>query len=114
MARPRKTADEKRDQVVNMRVTLAEQEHLRSQAHAAGMSLGEYVRRRSLGHSVTPSPRQTDAALISEVNRIGVNVNQLAKAVHMNRVDPDFTRDWQYVLLEVRQVLAKLVTTDGP
>ncbi len=105
MPRPRKETPERREEQIKLRLTLAELEHLRTQAERAGLTAAEYGRRRILGHEVTPRAARADAALVSELNRIGVNVNQLAHAVN---TDPEFTRDWRFVLTELRHVLAKV------
>lgn len=110
MARPRKDAGEARDQQVKLRLTMAEAEHLRTQAERAGLSVADYARRRMLGHVVAPSAARADAALVSELNRIGVNVNQLARVAH---VDPEFVRGWEYALTELRQVLARVTAAYG-
>lgn len=112
MARPKKTDAEKRDQVVNTRFTLAEHEHLRAQAEAAGLSVSEYLRRRAIGYTVPPAPARSysDPALISELNRIGVNVNQLARASHRGSA---FTRYWRDVGTELGTILSKLAARHG-
>jgi len=108
MARPRKQPDEKRTASVRADLTVAEKLHVQEQAARAGMSAAEYTRRRVLGFTVTAGggTRRADPALISELNRIGVNVNQLAKAVHANA---DFARFWREVGDELRRVLARLL-----
>ena len=111
MARPRKDRTDKRSQVVNLRLTLAEHEALRSQAHAAGLSVAELLRRRALGQTVRPAPQLYDAALISELNRIGVNVNQLARATHRGA---DFIEHWQEVAERVSAALEKVIECDDP
>ena len=68
-------------------------------------------RRRTLGHAVPPAPsRSSDPALVSELNRIGVNVNQLARATHRGS---DFVRYWNVVGEELRTVLGKVVGRHG-
>lgn len=110
MARPRKHSGEARDQQLKLRLTMAEAEHLRAQAERAGLSAAEYARRRILGHVVTPRAPAADAALVSELNRIGVNVNQLARVAN---ADPEFIRGWEYTLSELRQALAKVTAAHG-
>jgi hypothetical protein len=108
MARPRLQEHEKRTERHNLRFTLAEIDHIRSQADAAGLDVSEYLRRRALGYTVPAggASRRTDPALISELNRVGVNVNQLALATHTGR---EFVRYWQEIGREVEQVLEQLV-----
>jgi hypothetical protein len=108
MARPRKQPDEKCTASIRADLTVAEKLHVQSQAERAGLSEAEYTRRRVLGF-VVASPaaaRKNDPALISELNRIGVNVNQLAKSTH---TDGDFIRFWREIGDELRRVLAKLL-----
>lgn len=111
MARPKKEQHEKRDQRFNLRYTIAEIEHVRAQAALAGLDPHEYARRRTLGHAVPPAPqRSSNPAVISELNRIGVNVNQLARATHRGS---EFTRYWADVGRELQRVLGKVLDDDG-
>lgn len=112
MARPNKQPHEKRTERFNLRYTQAEIEHVRAQAHAAGLDPHDYARRRTLNHSVPPAPSRpgVDAALISELNKIGNNVNQLARAVHRGRQQPG---EWTALAAELRTVLTKLASDDG-
>ena len=111
MARPKKAPGEKRSEQTNSRWTAAELEYLREQASRAGLSLSEYVRRRALSLPVAPSPSSSsDPALVSELNRIGVNVNQLARTAHRGRALPEF---WQEVGTELRAALAHVVRPHG-
>lgn len=111
MARPKKQPHETRDQRFNLRLTLAEIDHVRAQAAAAGLDPHEYARRRALGHAVPPAPqRGSDPALVSELNRIGVNVNQLARATHRGA---DFTRYWADVGRELQGALARVLDRHG-
>ncbi len=94
MARPRKQPHEKRSEQNNLRFTVAEMEHIRTQAAAAGLDVPDYLRARSLNYVVPSggSVRRSDPALVTEINRLGVelkalgnNANQLARAVHTDR-----------------------------
>lgn len=115
MPRPPKSEAAKRLQRFNLRLTLAELEKLREQAETCGLEPHAYARRRVLGHQVSPTPRAAltpaTAALINEVNRLGVNVNQLARAVHSDRTPP---MDWRDLAAECERVLAKVSAAYGP
>jgi len=104
MARPRKQPDEKRTASVRADLTVAERLYVHEQATLAGISAAEYTRRRILGFAVVAGGniRRVDPAFISELNRIGVNVNQLARAVHTDR---DFARYWREIGDELRRIL---------
>ena len=111
MARPIKEQHEKRTETARFRVTLAEREFIRSQAMAAGISETDYLRRRALGHQIPPAPsRSSDPALVSELNRIGVNVNQLALATHRGS---NFTRHWADIAAELQTALKKVMGGHG-
>lgn len=112
MARPRKQPHELRTESIRADLTAAEKEHVRMQARRAGISEAEYTRRRLLGFEVTtPAARRTyDPALVSEINRVGVNVNQLARAVHSGR---EFVVYWRQIGDELKGVLAKVVAANG-
>ena len=62
-----------------MRVSTAEKTDLRSAAREAGLTVSEYVRRRSLGQPVVARADRETRVLL---RRIGVNLNQLARAAN--------------------------------
>lgn len=104
MARPKKATEDKRTERYNLRLTLAEREQLASQARAAGLSEIEFVRRRILGQPIPQRRIVSDPALVAELNAIGNNVNQLARATHTGR---QFQQYWQEIGEELRRVLAR-------
>lgn len=107
MARPKKRSEEKRDEQVKIRLTLAEANELRDAALSAGLSVSDYARRRMLGIRLPQtSIRRSDPALVSELNRIGVNVNQLARAHHR---DSAFVAYWQDVGCELETALRRVL-----
>ncbi len=104
--RPKKAPHELRTQSIRADLTVAEKDYVRRQAATAGLSEAEYLRRRVLGFEVTAVGRRAfDPALVSAVNRVGCNVNQLSKSVHLGR---DFTRYWREIGQELKLVLAKV------
>ena len=90
MARPKKVEQEKRSEQTKERWTIAELAYVEEQARNAGLSRAEYIRRRSLSLPVRPAPSvgASDPALVSELNRIGVNLNQIAKYANAGRGSP--------------------------
>lgn len=109
MGRPVKQEHEKRSEVVQTRVTLAEHEHMRDVAEAAGLSVSDYLRRRGCGYMVpTGAARKSvDPALVSELNRIGVNLNQITRNIHSGRPLRIHARE---VLRELESVLKTIVS----
>ena len=79
MPRPLKEPHERRSaKLPPIRFTEAELADLRLQADRAGLSVTELVRSRAMTGKVTPRRGLADAQLLSELNRIGVNLNQIA------------------------------------
>jgi hypothetical protein len=111
MARPKKDEHEKRSEVVRLRLTLAEHEHVRSQAESAGVTVSDYLRRRALGYIVprVVGRRGPDPVLLSELNRIGVNLNQIARNQNSGRPE---RLDAEAVLDELRGVLVVITAGD--
>jgi hypothetical protein len=110
MARPAKDANERRGAQVKIRLTEAEHDFLSESAAAAGLTVSELVRRRALGVRVQPSPTRSEAALVSELHRIGVNVNQLARSVNRGRDLPDF---WAEIGADLRKTLDTVLARYG-
>lgn len=105
MARPRKSADEKRTEQMNTRWTLAERESLRASAARVGLDDSEFLRHRALGIPLPSSSSSADPALVAALNthavaltKIGNNVNQLAAATHQGR---DFVQYWREIGAEL-------------
>ena len=101
MARPRLDEEERRARTVGVRVTAAEAAELRERAQAAGLSMGAYLRRRALGQRVRI------AAELRELNRIGVNLNQMARALNSRAVSSPV--ETQAAVERVGELVAKLL-----
>lgn len=83
MARPKKQPHERRSaKLPPIRLTEAELADLHLQADRAGLSITELVRQRVTSGKVTPKRGLADARLLSELNRIGVNLNQIAHVLN--------------------------------
>ena len=94
MARPQLDEQERRARTVGVRVTAAEAAELRERAQAARLSMGAYLRRRALGQRVRmAAERSLGAAELRELNRIGVNLNQMARAMNAGAVAGPGTRE---------------------
>lgn len=111
MARPKKASIEKRSEQLKIRLTMAEIEYVRSVASSNGINISDYARRRMLGVRLpVKTLSHTDPALISELNAIGNNVNQLTRSVHRGS---DFADYWYEVGQELEHVLKKVLIKDG-
>ncbi len=82
MARPKKYPDELRsERLSGLRLTLAERLEIETKAAAVGLPVMEYQRRTALGLRI-PRRQIIDAGLVSALNRLGVNLNQITMAMH--------------------------------
>ena len=107
IGRPKLAADEARNERLPApRVTAAERQHVELMADRAGVSLAEFCRRAILGQRMPQRrTRDIDRAIV-ELNRVGVNLNQIAHAVNAGRGLPS---DFPEVLAEVQAAVAGLV-----
>ena len=108
MARPRLGESERRTRTIGVRVTEAEETELRERAQAARLSMGAYLRRRALGQRVWSAvERRLGAAEMRELNRIGVNLNQMARALNSGAVSS--SAETQEVVERAGELVAKLL-----
>lgn len=86
--RPKKAPDElASERLSGIRCTAAERAFVELQAERAGLTVAEFCRRAALGQRILAARAKADpdARLAAELNRIGVNLNQLTHAAHMGR-----------------------------
>ena len=109
--RPRKAAAEQRsERLSGITLTTAERQHVEAMAARFGLPVMEFCRRVILSGRVAAAPaRQESRRLLVELNRVGVNLNQIARAVNRGR---DLPADFPAVLAEIRAVIAE-VADDG-
>lgn len=86
MTRPSKSFDDKRTTIVKVRFTPAEKKALSELAEAAGLTPSDFVRLKTIGgqpHIKRATPeRATFIKALAELNKIGSNVNQIAKTLN--------------------------------
>ena len=83
MARPRISDGERRSECFTIRLAPAERLALQAEAERLSMSPTELARQRVLkGRVVVREHRQSDPRLIFELGKIGVNLNQIARALN--------------------------------
>lgn len=83
MARPRKEQTEARTERLNLRLTLAERATLEAKAASAGVPPTDYARRVALGCRLAiVAVKTADPELVIALNRVGVNLNQIARALN--------------------------------
>lgn len=113
IGRPKSAPGEGRETVVSIRLTTFERAGVEVKAAQSGLSLSDFCRRAILGHRVTASnkPQQVNAEALVELNRIGVNLNQIARAG--NRGEP-LPRFFGQTLSVVEAAIERLVAGGDP
>lgn len=112
IGRPKLAPDERRtERLAGIRLTPAERVFVEQSAAAAGLDLAEFCRRAILGQRIAARRQRADDALLLALNRVGVNLNQIAHRVNAGRGLP---YDMPEVLAELRSILDKLAgASDG-
>ena len=83
MARPRKAVTERRSEIIRFTATPAESIRIHKAAARAGATLSRYARTMVLeGRIVVHQTRTLNPAVIDQLRRIGINLNQLARVAH--------------------------------
>jgi hypothetical protein len=87
MARPKKAPEDRRDEALNPRLTMGERAEIERNAAALGLSPSEFMRRRALGYRLPSNvaAQQATASLGAAFNRLGVNLNQIARQLNVGR-----------------------------
>jgi hypothetical protein len=109
MARPR-TTKTVRDRHVSFRVSAEEQFKLMEKANHSGMSVGDFVRARSLqarkrkqADTVLPEALPGGIGVAQQLRKIGVNINQIAHHCNRHQVPPP--DGLEPLIAEIRSVL---------
>ena len=112
MARPRLGEEERRTRTLGVRLTAVEAAALSERARAARLSMGAYMRRRALGQRVrVGEERRLGTAELMELNRIGVNLNQIARLLNSGGATaPAGTRR---AVERVEELVAGLLSGEG-
>ena len=94
MARPQKQSDDHRQHHLRVRLTAEELVAIQERVRLAGVSQSDYIRHAALTGRVQLSrTAAADPRLIAELNRIGVNLNQMTRTANgTGRVPPEVVR----------------------
>lgn len=75
----------KRSEAFRVRLTIEERAAIDGKAAKVGLTTSDYVRRCALSRTLPAPSRATDFETRQELRRIGVNLNQIAKAMNAQR-----------------------------
>ncbi len=112
MARPRAPEEERRSECFAIRLTPAERLALQEEAERLSLSPTSLARQRLLrGRVVVQEHRRLDPRQVFELGRIGVNLNQIARALNSGQnINPAAI---EAALAELRTLLAQIVRPSG-
>ena len=107
MARPKKDISEKLTRrLPHMRCTESEYASIQARAAQTGKSMSAYVREMALKGKIVIKESKADFDLIQELNRIGINLNQLTRKANIHDEFPEGLED---VFSSLQEVLDKLL-----
>lgn len=105
--RPRKQALEQRSMQNKQRYTRAELDYIQQMAHYAGLTVSEYIRRAALKIVIKPPPATVPREAMRKLDRIGININQIARALNRGRECPYYIEDTFLKLNATMDLLAQ-------
>ena len=109
--RPKKAPDEKRtERLAGVRLTSAELHHVELMAERAGLPVAEFQRRAILSQNIRARRSRADDRLLVELNRVGVNLHQIVRALNFRQGIP---ADIAEAIDAVKRAVEK-VAADGP
>jgi hypothetical protein len=108
--RPEKPEADARSARIAFRVTETERAQIEAAAAAVGVTVSDYARALVMTARPPRQPRgRAGAAVLSELNRAGVNLNQIARTLNRGgSIPPDLGE----AIAEVRAVIEKLAGGD--
>lgn len=109
--RPRKHPNEQRSVQNKQRYTQAEIDYIGLMAERAGLTVSEFIRRAALKIAIQPPRPSEEREALHELGRIGVNLNQIARAFNRGRETPNYIED---VILKLTQTLDKVAERYDP
>jgi hypothetical protein len=111
------SAARRRQIVITFRASQAERSELESQACGKGLTLGSHIRGRLFESPQTRQRRRplADVAalarLMGELNRIGSNINQVARAINLG--ETPLAHEIQEAMSGLREVIAAIRAAMG-
>lgn len=113
--RPQRDEAERRDAVLSVRCTAAERARIEASAAALDAHLADFLRSAILDRPAAPRRRRSAAssgrltpAELRELNRIGVNLNQIARALNYGTRDP-VAAELADTLAQLRAILGRFL-----
>lgn len=87
----KKPTEQRREKRVHALFTEAEFCQVQDLAEAAGLTVSAYLRSVALGRRPKAKPTRVASELVRELNRVGVNLNQLTRLAHEGKLPDEQT-----------------------
>lgn len=124
MARPHKAREAKRDKIFRFCLTADERQKLEELAKEAGLTPSDFARIRTVGGKATIKKatleRQVLIGLQAELNKVGSNVNQIARALNrrsesgtLTGVSMEWVEQTMQQINTLTSIIAKELGYDG-
>jgi hypothetical protein len=113
----KRSENRQKQERLTVRFSPSEREELEALADREGLTLGSYVRSRSLEQPTTRAVRRPTVAvkllggLLAQIGKIGSNLNQIARQLNQGATLP--LSEIETALGEHRQILAAIITVLG-
>ena len=112
MARPKKSTEERRDLQVNVRLSAIEHAKLASRAAAAGVSLADYMRQKSLPGRIKAAPAEA-ASRLQALNRIGNSLYHLGQQLEPEAASPALATELAVLIERIDGLVSELADDVG-
>lgn len=91
-----------------LRLTTEQAQKLSADARRCGLSKSVFLRRLIMEKEVRPSREKEINKLIAEINKIGSNVNQVARAANTGQLTKEQAQKLDFMLAEIYALLGKV------
>lgn len=92
----------KKTEIIKIRISIKEKSIIRRKSNSAGLSISAYLRNLGL---YSKSTLQYDELILKEIKRIGININQIARAVNQGAWSSKIQRSLELIIEDLREEL---------
>ena len=100
-----KLKEKEKERFLSVRLTKEEREHLKRLADESGLTMSDAVRVCLAGTEIRQRPPSEIKDLYAEVNRIGNNINQIARSVNAGIASEEDARQALFLLRKVYDLM---------
>ena len=97
-----------KDYMVSARLTAAEREKLRQLCAVSGLPVSAVLRQLISGVTIRQRPPGELHELYLEINRIGTNINQIARKANAGFATKDDMKELKFLMRTIEQKMAKV------